>query len=166
MDLNAFRKDKDEFFRSPDSPLTFDQRPGFTGLNYWPEHVGLRMELVLDTNVEHDFVMMQTSTGGQKRYVRAGKISFPVVDKMAVFFLYKDDHGYFLPFRDATCDHESYGAGRYLEPEEMSDGKLLVDFNLAYNPYCAYNEHYSCPIPPRENWTDVRIEAGELKFHD
>ncbi len=166
MELTEFRRNKDDFFRSPDSPLTPDQRPSFSGLKYFPENQSLRLTLPLDENVEHDFVMMQTSTGGQKRYVRQGKISFEVNGKPALLFIYKDEHGYFLPFRDATCADQSYGAGRYLEPEEATDGKLMVDFNLAYNPYCAYNEMYSCPIPPRENWTDVRIEAGEMKFHD
>lgn len=165
-DLATFRKEKDDSFRQPNSPLTPDQRPGFAGLKYWQENPALRLTLLLDTNVDHDFVMMQTSTGGQKRYVRAGKISFVVGDASAELFVYKDDHGYFLPFRDGTCQDESYGAGRYLEPREENDGQLLVDFNYCYNPYCAYNESFSCPIPPRENWTDIRIEAGEMKFHE
>jgi hypothetical protein len=166
MDLATFRKKKDDFFRQPDSPLTLDQRPGFSGLKYWPENSALRLELPLDTKVDHDLAMMQTSTGGQKRYVRAGKIKFTVGDQAAELFVYKDEHGYFLPFRDGTCQDISYGAGRYLEPEEVSPGQVLVDFNLAYNPYCAYNESFSCPIPPLENWIEVRIEAGEKKFKD
>jgi hypothetical protein len=69
--------------------------------------------------------------------------------------------GYFLPFMDATSGDETYGAGRYLEIEPLPGGKLLVDFNMAYNPYCAYNEYWSCPIPPKENRLSVPIEAGE-----
>lgn len=166
MDLTEFRHQKDEFFKSPDSPLTPEQRPTFSGLKYWPDNPALRLTLPLDEHVPHDFVMMQTSTGGQRRYVRAGAIHFSVSGQEATLNVYKDDHGYFLPFRDATCNDLSYGAGRYLEPRETDNGQLLVDFNYCYNPYCAYNDHYSCPIPPRENWTDVRIEAGEQKFHE
>lgn len=166
MDLTEFRQHKDELFSSPDSPLTPDQRPLFTGLKYWPANPSLRLTLPLDTNVDHDLVTMDTSTGGQRRYVRAGKISFVVAGQTAELFLYSDEHGLFLPFRDATCGQESYDAGRYLEPEQVKDGVVSVDFNLAYNPYCAFNEMYSCPIPPRENWTGVRIEAGEKKFHE
>jgi uncharacterized protein (DUF1684 family) len=166
MDLNEFRRQKDEMFRRPDSPLSPDDQTSFQGLQYWPDNPALRLKVALDENVEHDFVMMQTSTGGQRRYVRAGKIEFTAGGETATLFLYKDDNGYFLPFRDGTSADESYEAGRYLEPE-MGDDKLLdVDFNKAYNPYCAYSEHFSCPLPPRENWIKARIEAGEKKFHE
>ncbi|MBI3573272.1 MAG: DUF1684 domain-containing protein [Candidatus Kerfeldbacteria bacterium] len=165
MMLEEFRQQKDNFFRQPDSPLLPEDQAGFSGLKYFPENPSLRLTVALDEDVAHDFVMMPTSTGSQKRYVRGGKISFQVQGQPVAFFLYKDDTGWFLPFRDGTSDQETYGAGRYLEPREAEAGKLLVDFNFAYNPYCAYNEHYSCPIPPRENWTKVRIEAGEMRFH-
>ncbi len=71
----------------------------------------------------------------------------------------------FLPFRDATSGTQTYGAGRYLEVEPASlDGTVEVDFNYAYNPYCAYNPQWSCPIPPGENWLAVPIGAGEQSF--
>ena len=75
-----------------------------------------------------------------------------------------NEHGYFLPFVDSQAGPVTYGAGRYLEPERLEDGKFLVDFNLAYNPYCAYNELYSCPLPPAENRISVPIAAGEKNF--
>lgn len=177
MNLTMFRSDKDQFFHSPDSPLRLDQRASFSGLRYFSENSALRFRLKLDENVPHDFVMMQTtavggappgavaSTGGQRRYVRAGKIFFAVGGKNVELSVFKDEHGYFLPFRDGTGDDATYPAGRYLEPEVGSDGLLEVDFNLSYNPYCAYNEQYSCPIPPKENLIPVRIEAGEKRFH-
>ncbi|MBI3956417.1 MAG: DUF1684 domain-containing protein [Candidatus Kerfeldbacteria bacterium] len=166
MDLKTLRSEKDQFFRSSDSPLRLDQRATFTGLRYFPQNPALRIRLPIDGNVAHDFVMMQTSTGSQRRYVRSGKISFTVNGQLAELSIFKDDHGYFLPFRDATGETETYPAGRYLEPEVGSDGLFEVDFNQAYNPYCAYNEEYSCPIPPKENWIPVRIEAGEKRFHE
>lgn len=165
MDLATFRKEKDAYFSSPESPLTDDQRPNFSGLKYFPENTALRLTLEIDPNVSKDFVMMQTSTGSQRRYVRAGKIHFTVDGQPAELTLYKDDHGFFLPFRDSTGKSETYEAGRYLEPEENEAGKVIVDFNLAYNPYCAYNEHFSCPLPPIENWLKVPIQAGEKRFH-
>ena len=71
----------------------------------------------------------------------------------------------FVPFRDATSGKETYGAGRYLEVESPGpDGRVRVDFNAAYNPYCAYNPDWSCPIPPGENWLSVPIRAGEKTF--
>ena len=83
--------------------------------------------------------------------------------------IYRDpqDGALFLPFRDTTSGAESYGAGRYLEVEPTDDGKLRVDFNYAYSPYCAYcayNDRWSCPIPPAENRLGVAIRAGERSF--
>ncbi len=70
----------------------------------------------------------------------------------------------FLPFVDSQAGKGTYGAGRYLDPEQLPNGKFLIDFNLAYNPYCAYNENWNCPIPPTENKLDVPIRAGEKIF--
>src|SRR5262249_20654720 len=102
---------------------------------------------------------------------KVGQIHFAVGDAdttgrtKATLQVYQPVRGteFFIPFMDATAPAETYGAGRYLDPEAMQDGKLLVDFNLAYNPYCAYNELWSCPIPPRENRLKVPIQAGEKK---
>ena len=70
-----------------------------------------------------------------------------------------------MPFVDATSGGETYGAGRYLELEALEDGTFLADFNLAYNPYCAYSEDYSCPVPPAENRIAVPVRAGEMQYH-
>ncbi len=80
--------------------------------------------------------------------------------------IFAGDHGYFLPFVDSLAGEETYGAGRYLEPERLSNGKFSVDFNLAYNPYCAYNERWSCPLPPAENRIQVPIRAGEMNYQE
>ncbi|HEY3290725.1 MAG TPA: DUF1684 domain-containing protein, partial [Anaerolineae bacterium] len=75
-------------------------------------------------------------------------------------------HGFFLPFVDALAGTETYGAGRYLEPEPIPGGQQFqVDFNLAYNPYCAYNDQWSCPLTPAENRLTVPVRAGEKVFH-
>jgi uncharacterized protein len=162
--LAEFRKGKDSFFKQEGSPIPAEHVADFVGLNYFPENKALRLVLTMDPNVEHETITLQTSTGGTQDYARAGKVAFKVGKERVSLYIYENNNGYFLPFRDGTADNESYEAGRYLEPDTVDD-KLLVDFNIAYNPYCAYNEHYSCPIPPRENWTKVRIEAGEKKYH-
>jgi uncharacterized protein (DUF1684 family) len=77
-----------------------------------------------------------------------------------------DQGGLFLPFRDASAGTETYEVGRYLEPQARPDGSLDIDFNYAYNPFCAYGEGWSCPIPPEENWLPVTIPAGERSFQD
>ncbi len=170
--LEDFRKQKDEFFKNDyQSPLTAQERREFQGLRYYPENPALRLELPLEKAETPKPVILQTSTGEAREYLCAGQVRFNVDGQEAVLQVYLDDYdGYFLPFVDATAPDETYGAGRYIEPHDLSGGvgnpHLLVDFNLAYNPYCAYNERWSCPIPPRENRLKVRIEAGEKKFHD
>lgn len=168
-ELEAFRREKDRFFREdPRSPLTPEQRASFTGLVYYPEDPSLRIEAVLDTDVDQDEeIRMATTTGGEQVYRRAGVVRFQVEGRPAQVTLFASEGmpDLFLPFRDATSGLETYGAGRYLEVEPPGpDGRVVVDFNLAYNPYCCYNDGWSCPLPPRENWLDVPIRAGEKDF--
>ena len=97
-------------------------------------------------------------------YVRHSRFEFQVEGQEAELTIYQNENGYFLPFVDALAGKETYPAGRYLEPEELHGNRFLVDFNLAYNPYCAYNEMWSCPITPPENRLKVPIRAGEKLF--
>lgn len=160
--LDEFRKMKDEFFKQElDSPLTPEQRKAFTGLEYFPDNPDLRLELDVEPYPEQEVVQMQTSTGDIQEHTRYGRIHFTVEGLDVALTLYKDPHGYFLPFADSLAGTETYGAGRYLEPEPIGKDKVLVDFNLAYNPYCAYNDLYSCPLTPFENRLKVPIRAGE-----
>ena len=169
-DLDAFRADKDVFFREDRrSPLTDEQRAHFAGLSYFPETPELEIEGALETDgVDRDEpIVMQTSTGGEQTYHRAGVVRFEVDGRPAQVTLYAspDMHELFLPFRDATSGMDTYGAGRYLEVERPEvNGHVVIDFNAAYNPYCAYNPNWSCPIPPGENWLAVPIRAGEMLF--
>lgn len=166
-ELEEFRRRKDEFFaRHPQSPLTPEQRRAFRGLGYFPENRGLVVEAELDTGIEPGEVRMQTTAGGEQVYRRAGRIRFEVEGEPVELTLFASNHQHelFLPFRDATSGRETYGAGRYLEVEPPRGGRVVVDFNYAYNPYCAYNEAWSCPLPPVENWLRVPIRAGEKRF--
>jgi uncharacterized protein (DUF1684 family) len=171
-ELEQFRADKDAFFRDhPQSPLLADQRARFEGLAYFPENPALVVRAPLETaGVDLDEVIaMPTTTGGEQHYRRAGVVRFEVDGHPAQVTLFASagTPELFLPFRDATSGNESYGGGRYLEVESPSlDGRVEVDFNYAYNPYCAYNPEWSCPIPPGENWLSVPIRAGEAAFPD
>jgi hypothetical protein len=109
---------------------------------------------------------MQTSTGDVQEFVRYGKLRFSVEGAEAELTVFANQHGFFIPFVDSLAGVETYPAGRYLDPEPLDDGRFLIDFNLAYNPYCAYNELYSCPLPPAENRLKVPIRAGEKIFKD
>jgi uncharacterized protein (DUF1684 family) len=165
--LERFRQEKDQFFKNDqNSPLTPEQKLVFTKLNYYPENTALRMELPMEMVTPPQTVNMITSTGDRRDYLHKAQMRFEVNGQEAVLRVYEDAFGlYFLPFVDATAPQETYGAGRYLEPEEIRPGVLLVDFNLAYNPFCAYNSRWSCPIPPHANRLKLRIEAGEKKLY-
>jgi uncharacterized protein (DUF1684 family) len=163
--LRKFRKEKDDFFaKHPDSPLTHDQKHDFQGLHYFAENTDLIFEVAIKAFPRQETVEMQTSTGEIQPYQRYGKIKFNVEGKTAELTIYSSEGGYFLPFVDAMAGKETYGAGRYVEPLPLENGKLLIDFNYAYNPYCAYNARWSCPIPPAENRIKVAIRAGEKIF--
>jgi len=169
-ELEDFRRGKDAFFRiDPRSPLTPAQRTSFAGLSYFPESEALRIRAPVDREVDRDErIEMQTTTGGVQVYTRAGVVRFEVAGEPGQVTLFASDESpdLFVPFRDATSSKETYGAGRYLDVEPPGpDGIVELDFNLAYNPYCAYNPEYSCPIPPGENWLAVPIRAGERDFH-
>jgi uncharacterized protein (DUF1684 family) len=171
-ELDEFRASKDAFFREhPQSPLTDDQRSRFGGLSYYPEAPALVIRAPLETEgVDRDEVIsLPTTTGGHQEYRRAGVVRFEVdgTEARVTLFASPESDELFLPFRDATSGGETYGAGRYLEVEPPAlDGRVEVDFNYAYNPYCAYNPEWSCPIPPGENWLAVPIRAGERTFSD
>jgi uncharacterized protein (DUF1684 family) len=165
--LERFRQEKDQFFKDDqNSPLTQEQKLVFSNLSYFPENPDLRLEIAMERVDPPVNVNMITSTGDRRDYIHKANITFQVDGQEAGLQVYEDAFGgYFLPFVDATAPQETYGAGRYLEPEEISPGVLLVDFNLAYNPFCAYNNRWSCPIPPHENRLTLRIEAGEKKLY-
>jgi len=164
--LEQFRQEKDEFFKtSRQSPLTAEQKREFGGLRYYPENPSLRLELKLERFLQADSVVLATSTGDEQEYFHVGQIRFEVDGQATSLQIYEAEHGFFLPFADDTAPDETYGAGRYLEPHPLGGDLFAVDFNLAYNPYCAYNEHWSCPLPPSANRLKVRIAAGENKFH-
>lgn len=166
-ELTDYRAEKDEFYwRHPQSPLTNEQKMGFTGLNYFPENEALRLEVQVEPLADQQPMEMQTSTGGVQEYTRYGRFKFQVEGQNAELTIYQNEHGYFLPFVDSLAGKETYPAGRYLEPEALPGNRFFVDFNLAYNPYCAYNEMWSCPITPPENRLKVPIRAGEKLFHE
>ena len=166
-ELETFRAEKDRFFvMHSASPLTLEQRRDFHGLNYFPENPALRFDLPIEEFPKKDEIQMQTTTGDVQTYSRFGKIKFTAEGQAVELTIYASPHGFFLPFVDGLAGRETYGAGRYLEPELGGKGLLRVDFNLAYNPYCAYNEQWSCPITPAENRVKAPIRAGEKIFHD
>lgn len=161
--LRAFRAEKDHFFREhPQSPLPAGQREGFSGLRYYDPDPALDLLLQPEPVDPPEIVEMTTSTGETAPYARWATVSFEVDGQPAQLTLYRAPSGeLFLPFQDANAGGETYGAGRYLEPEELPQAAVHIDFNYAYNPFCAYSDEWSCPLPPPENRLRVPIRAGE-----
>jgi len=167
------RAEKDEYFGSDQhSPIPTDERDDFDGLSYFPVDEAYRFEVPLHEHDERESVTVGTSTGGEREYLRWGEFRVEVEGEPVAIQAYKsdpDDDRLWVPFRDATSGEESYGAGRYLDLEvethRTGEGTWILDFNLAYNPTCAYSDRYECPLPPSENWLDVPIRAGEKTYH-
>ncbi|MGH2615651.1 MAG: DUF1684 domain-containing protein, partial [Thermomicrobiales bacterium] len=149
--LAGYRHRRDHFFGGhAHSPLTEEQRERFHGLDYFPERDDLALNLSLDESAADigEEIELPTTDGQRKPFVRAGRVQFDVDGAAVTLTVFRDgDRGsYFIPFRDASAGEETYEVGRYLEPQGRPDGTLDIDFNYAYNPFCAYGEGWSCPI--------------------
>lgn len=163
--LAAYRASKDEYLRlDHHSPIPDQYRDRFAGLPYFDHNPDLIFTVPVEPG-DGTPVTIATSDGADRVYRHAGVVHLPVAGQEVSLGLYSTGHpGYFLPFRDATSGKETYGAGRYLDLQPNQDGTVTIDFNLAYSPYCAYNDGYSCALPPADNWLTVPIEAGEKKW--
>ena len=159
------------FKNSPRSPLPDAQRgTAFPGLAYYEPDPAYRFVLPLEEHETKESVTVETTADGEQTYLRWGVFTFELDGEMYTLQAYRPDREadrFWVPFRDETSGETTYGAGRYLDLEpdthRVDDGWIL-DFNAAYNPTCAYNHAYECPMIPPENWLDVRIEAGEQEF--
>jgi uncharacterized protein (DUF1684 family) len=159
---DAWRADRDSTMRSAASPLpTRDP----AGLRYFDFDAAFAVALDLQPYPSPDTVRLATSTGVPQAFTRHATASFDLGgtrQRLTVFRPVGPGAGYlFVPFSDPTNGRETYGAGRYVEVEETSGTAIVLDFNRAYNPYCAYNARYVCPLPPEENRLTVPVEAGE-----
>ena len=171
--ITQFRQQVDDFMRGhPQSPLSQEQKQHFQGLLYYEP----RRDYVFEVEVrrlpaDEPLIQMETSTGDARPFRRWGEFTFMVGEQTGTLTIYSgaDGEDFFLPFKDATNGSETYGAGRYLDNHRPGVTRLHgdtfeIDFNFAYNPYCAYSPRFSCPLPPRENWLKLPIRAGEKDF--
>jgi len=168
--LRRNRDEKDEFFAEhPQSPIPPEEREAFDGLAYFDPDPTYRVDASVTVHDDPDPVEMETTDGRVVRYLHVVTFEFDVDGETARLQGYRqagDDPGQlFVPFRDKTTGQQSYAKGRYMElehEEELADGDTVtLDFNLAYAPFCAYSDTFSCPLPPEANWLDLAIEAGE-----
>ncbi len=167
--IETERKEKNDFFRADaESPLRSSQKKNFEGLTYFAPNEDFRFEATLDFEPfrEAEPIMLATSTGEQEKVTPRAVANFSKdgVQVSATLYALEGESDFFLPFRDATAGKTTYPAGRYLEIENNGDVTITLDFNRAYNPYCAYSDRYSCPLPPQENHLPIAIEAGEKTY--
>ncbi|HEX8656780.1 MAG TPA: DUF1684 domain-containing protein [Hymenobacter sp.] len=171
--LRKARSDKNRAFRqSEDSPLTPAQKAVFDSLKYYPADLAFVPHADVTRNDTPDTTLLQTSDNKAEKYLNWGLVKFTLNNSPQQLRLYLKADGrdstLFIPFTDLTNGHETYGGGRYLDAPvpALNAAEIELDFNQAYNPYCAYNNEYSCPVPPAENRLQVAITAGEKSFHE
>ncbi|GAA4590790.1 uncharacterized protein (DUF1684 family) [Actinoplanes octamycinicus] len=173
-DLAAFRARRDELFAThPQSPIPPADRPGFAGLRYFPANDAMIVDVPLRP-AEGELTIDTGGPDGVVRYTRAGILATPF-GELTLWWIAAYGGGLFLPVRDGTCGRESYGGGRYLTDTVkgthgrglrwLGADRVRLDFNYLYNPSCAYDPRWACPLAPPENRLTDPLPAGELSYH-
>ncbi|UKN03623.1 DUF1684 domain-containing protein [Paracrocinitomix mangrovi] len=166
LEVKTFQKEQNEhYWDKEQSPLKKKERKKFKGHNFFEIDLNYRVNARVEVLENQDTIVMPTSAGTEKKYLRYAKLHF-VIDSasyvltayMSAKLQYQDY--LFIPFTDQTSGNETYGGGRYLDIEVPQNDSVIINFNLAYNPYCAYTSGWFCPFPPAENNLNVAIKAG------
>lgn len=170
----AFQRELNSDFKDASkTPLKSRDRENFKGLDFFEFDSTYVVNAVFERTVDEKPFKMKTTTDRLLEYVKYGEVSFDLKGERFTLNVYQDqdlmmEEGFedylFLPFLDDTNGDGSYGGGRYIDLKIPEGDYLSIDFNKAYNPYCAYNEKYSCPIVPRDNYVDVEVRAGVKAF--
>lgn len=176
-DLKTFRDGRDKEFRDKtESPLREEDFAGFKGLNYYPVSKLFRVSATFTRTADEKYFEMPTSSGRTKKFIKYGILTFKLGGKQRQLSVYQIDPAVlakfpeyadllFVPFKDRTSKTDTYGGGRYIDIQTPKANKALLDFNLAYNPNCAYGgDKWNCPIPPKENNLDITVTAGEKRY--
>jgi uncharacterized protein (DUF1684 family) len=172
--LAEFRAARDRLFaRHPQSPIPLAERARFDGLRYFPP----AEDAVVEVSLREQPGRLDIDTGGPDgvvRYERVGVLETPF-GPLSLWWIAAYGGGLFLPVRDGTCGHETYGGGRYLTDtvkgthgrglKVLAADRVRLDFNYLYNPSCAYDSRWACPLAPPDNRVDARLAAGELTYH-
>jgi uncharacterized protein (DUF1684 family) len=169
QEIEEERAEKDRFFKeSPQSPLRAQDITHFEKLDYYP--IDFRYvfmgEIERNPKARTEYIKLPTNKGNFRKYVKHGTFRFSIDGREFVLTIYRylGRSNLFLPFRDSTNGVETYENGRYLEVEGIGKNRVIIDFNTASNPYCAYNHKYTCPYANEENTLDIAIRCGEKKF--
>jgi uncharacterized protein len=165
--IAAIRAAKDESFRKdPDSPVPADKKATLIPLAYFPIDESYAVPATLEPSSDRSQIQVPTSIGKLRNLERVGALKFTVKGQPLRLTAFRDlesqdANRLFVPFSDVTSGTETYPAGRYMELDPTPTGIYVVDFNIAYHPYCYYSPEYDCPFPPKENRLNMPIRAGE-----
>jgi len=171
-EVEQMRADKDQFFTEhPQSPIKPEYREAFDGLAYFEPDPQFRVPARVRVYGNPNPIELEVTAGAPIRYLRAVIFEFELRGERIQMAGYRqesaEDQTIFIPFRDKTTGQQTYHRGRYMEmepDEELVNGDVVtLDFNLAYNPFCAYTDTFACPLAPEENWLEVVVPAGEKK---
>lgn len=178
-DLKTFREGRENEFRNKtETPLQDKDFAEFKGLNYFPENKKFVVKATFKRTSDEKYFQMPTSSGKSKKFGKYGVLSFKLNGKKQTLSVYQADAEVlkkypeyadllFVPFKDLTNGAQTYSGGRYIDLKTPTGNEVILNFNLAYNPNCAYgSDRYNCPIPPKENALQVKIEAGEKIYKD
>lgn len=173
-DVQRFRDGRDKSFRNAAlTPLTNEDFANFKGLNYYDANEKFTVKAKLEKTTDAQVFTMPTSVGTSRKYFKYGVLKFELEGKSFSLNVFQSETAkkpeykdlLFVPFRDLTNGKETYSAGRYLDIKAPSGDEVILNFNLAYNMSCAYGrEDFSCTIPPKENFLQIEIKAGEKIF--
>ena len=173
-EISAFRQELNSFYAdTAKSPLLKEDRLVFNGLEFYPVNLDFRIKANFVRTPDEKPFKMRTTTDRLPEYIKYGEAHFSLLGKKFKLNIYQNlqlikkvgyENYLFLPFTDQTNGDETYGGGRYIDLRIPDGNSIIIDFNQCYNPYCAYNHRYSCPIPPKENEIDVPVKAGVKAF--
>ncbi len=175
QEIKAFQAEMNSDYKNPESsPLTDKDRKDFVALDFFEIDTTYRVVAKFEETPFENSFRMKTTTDRAPEYKKYGIVTFQLKGKEYSLNVYQSqelklkaeyEDYLFIPFLDETNGDATYGGGRYIDAAIPEGDKMVIDFNKAYNPYCAYNKKYSCPIVPEENRLKVAIEAGVKKFH-
>jgi len=153
------------------SPLDKKARKAFTSHRFYEVDLNYVVKAGFNRITNGDTIVMKTSADTEKKYVKYAQLHFNIKNKHCHLYVYQSltlreieeyKNYLFIPFKDLTSGKETYGAGRYMDIIIPEDDEIILNFNTAYNPYCAYADGYFCPVPPAENTLNVEIKAGAM----
>lgn len=171
--IEKIEKERDRQFKfirfNIESPLTEEQRKDFKDLDFYPIDPAYKVRAKMIPVDDRKMMELPMTDGTVEKYLRHSFAEFELDGQTHRLLLLQsikelDKRNFFLAYADATSGIETYGGGRYINLRQDGKNSITIDFNMAYNPYCAYNPDYACPLPPKENVMEIPIRAGEKDY--